>query len=199
MEHHPRAARRLGVAGLILAAAAVVAACGGGSTSSPAGTLAPASLLPSAGFCSSDSLTASIPTSVNGLTLQTTGANALVAYGVAAGPLYNLTAITADLGANPASTCVAGGADTQGQIQIIAYQFQGISSSAIQAEIEKLAKQADPNVTLANTTMGGKAVTTATYPGSHKAPVVAYVKGDTVYIIQSSDAATSTAAVQALP
>jgi hypothetical protein len=198
MELRPRRTSRARLAFLALAGAMLVAACGG-TTASPAGSGAVASVQPSAAFCSSDSLTATIPTKVNGITLVTTGANALVAYGVAAGPLYNLTAITADLGASPASTCVAGGADQDGQIQIIAYQFQGISSSAIQAEIEKVAKQADPNVTLANTTLGGKAVTTATFPGSQKAPIVAYVKGDTVYIVQSSDIATSTAAVQQLP
>ena len=198
MESRTRRARRVGVAGLALAGAVLLASCGGTSSSS-ASSVPPASLLPSAGFCSSDALTASIPTNVNGITLQTTGANALVAYGIAPGPLYNLTAITAALGANPGATCVAGGADTQGQIQIIAYQFQGISSSAIQAEMDNLAKQVDPKVTLANTTMGGKAVTTATFPSSQKAPVVYYIKGDTVYIIQSSDIATSTAAVQQLP
>ncbi len=182
-----------------LAGSVHIAAWGGGSTSSPAGSIAPASLLPSGGFCESPSLTASIPTKVNDVILVTTGANALVAYGVASGPLYNLTLMTSDLGANPGAVCVAGGADQDGKVQIIAAQFQGITTAAIQAEVEKMAKAADPNVALANTTMGGKQVTTATFPGSQEAPIVAYIKGDTVYYIEASDATLSAAAVQALP
>jgi hypothetical protein len=178
----------------------LVAACGGSSSSSPADSAgAVGSAAPGGGYCESASLTASIPTKVNDVVLQTTGANALVAYGVASGPLYNLTLMIGDLGTTPASTCVAGGADQDGKLQIIAAQFKGASSSAIQTEIEKVAKQADPNVALANVAMGGKQVTTATFPGSQVAPIVAYITGDTLYYIEASDATLSAAAVQALP
>ena len=62
-----------------------------------------------------------------------------------------------------------------------------------------MAKGVDPNVTLANTTIGGKSVTTATYPNSKTGPVIAYVTGDTLYLVQSSDPALAEDALKQLP
>ena len=56
-----------------------------------------------------------------------------------------------------------------------------------------------PQVELANTTIGGKSVTTATYPNSHTGPVVAYVTGDTLYLLQSSNPALVEDALKQLP
>ena len=82
-----------------------------------------------------------------------------------------LTVMIAGLGVSPAQVGVAAAADPGGQIQIAAGQFNGVSSAAIQTQVETVAKANDPNVTLANTTIGGKSVTTATYPSSHTGPV----------------------------
>jgi hypothetical protein len=103
------------------------------------------------------------------------------------------------LGVSPAQVAAAAAADSGGKIQIVAAQFSGASSSAIQTQIEAVAKQVDPNVTLANSTVGGKSVTTATFPGSHTGPVVAYITGDTLYLVQSSDPALTEDAVKQLP
>jgi hypothetical protein len=110
-----------------------------------------------------------------------------------------LTLMGVGLGVSPAQVGAAGAADTGGKIQIAAAQFSGVSSSAIQTQIEAVAKQVDPGVTLANTTIGGKSVTTATFPGSHTGPVVAYITGDTLYLVQSSDPALTEDALKQLP
>jgi hypothetical protein len=103
------------------------------------------------------------------------------------------------LGVSPTPVAAAAAADTGGKIQIVAAKFGGATSSAIQAQIEAVAKKVDPNVTIANATMGGKSVTTATFPGSHTGPVVAYITGDTLYLVQSSDPALTEDALKQLP
>ena len=72
-------------------------------------------------------------------------------------------------------------------------------SAAIQTQVETVAKQADPRSSLANTTIGGKSVTTATYPNTHTGPLVAYITGDTLYLLQSSNPALVEDALKQLP
>ena len=110
-----------------------------------------------------------------------------------------LTLFVAGLGVTPAQVGVAAAVDPDGKIQILAAEFNGVSSSAIQAQVEAVAKGVDPSVTLANTTIGGKSVTTATFPGSKTGPVISYITGDTLYLVQSSDPALAEDALKQLP
>ncbi len=199
--------RRLGAAGLVLTALVLVAACGGSSTS-PGVSSVPSIALPSGGdggsdgnggFASSKQLEATLPTNVNGVMLTTGSINVLQLYTTGNTALNTLTVFSAGLGTNPAQVAVAAAADPDGKIQIIGAQFQGQTSAAIQAEVETVAKQTDPNVVLANTTIGGKPVTTATFPNDHDGPTYTYVTGDTLYILQSADPALIEAALKQLP
>lgn len=185
--------------GAALVVAVIVAACGGSSTptgSAPTGGQ-PSGAVPS--FAESAALEATLPTSVGGVTLQTGSLNVLNLYLNGNTAANFLTVMIAGLGVSPAQVGVAAAADTGGQIQIAAGQFNGVSSAAIQTQVETVAKANDPNVTLANSTIGGKSVTTATYPNSHTGPVVAYVTGDSLYLLQSSNPALVEDALKQLP
>jgi ABC-type glycerol-3-phosphate transport system substrate-binding protein len=186
------------LAGAALALAVVAGACGGTTPtgSAPTGGL-PSVAIPS--FAESAQLEATLPTSVGGVTLQTGSLNVLNLYLNGNTAANFLTVMIAGLGVSPAQVGVAAAADSGGQIQIAAGQFNGVTSAAIQTQIETVAKAQDPNVTLANTTIGGKSVTTATYPNSHTGPVVAYVTGDTLYLLQSSNPALVEDALKQLP
>ncbi len=194
-------ARRLAAAGVVLAFAATVAGCGGSSASTGAPAL-PSVAAPSgdnSGFATSKQLEATLPTSVGGVTLTTGSLNVLQLYSSGNQTANFLTLMVTGLGVSPAQVGAAAAADPGGKIQIVAGQFNGVASSAIQAQVEAVAKQVDPNVTLASSTVGGKQVTTATFPGSHTGPVVAYITGDTLYLVQSSDPALTEDAVKQLP
>lgn len=198
--------RRLGAAGLVLTALVLLAGCGG-SSAPPAASSLPSIALPSGddgsdgngGFASSKQLEATLPTNVNGVMLTTGSINVLQLYTTGNTALNTLTVFSAGLGTNPAQVAVAAAADPDGKIQIIGAQFQGQTSAAIQAEVEKVAKQTDPNVVLASVTIGGKPVTTATFPNDHDGPTYTYVTGDTLYILQSADPALIEAALKQLP
>ena len=183
------------LAGGALVLAVIVAACGGSST--PSVGIPTAVAIPS--FAESAQLEATLPTSVGGVTLQTGSLNVLALYTGGNTAANFLTIMIAGLGVSPSQVGVAAAADTGGQIQIAAGQFNGVTSSAIQTQVETVAKAADPSVTLANTTIGGKSVTTATYPNSHTGPVVAYITGDTLYLLQSSNPALVEDALKQLP
>ena len=195
-------ARRLAAAGVVLAIAGAVAGCGGSSASTGASSL-PSVALPggsnAGGFATSKQLEATLPTSVGGVALTTGSLDVLQLYTTGNTAANTLTLFVTGLGVTPAQVAAAGAADSGGKIQIVAAQFNGVSSTAIQAQVEAVAKQVDPNVALANATIGGKSVTTATYPGSHTGPVVAYVTGDTLYLVQSSDPALVEDALKQLP
>lgn len=194
-------ARRLVAAGVAIVVALAAASCGG-SSASTGPTSAPSVALPSNGggdFATSKQLEATLPTTVGGVALTTGSLNVLQLYTTGNTAANILTLFVTGLGVSPAQVGVAGAADSGGKIQIIAAQFNGVTSTAIQAQVEAVAKKVDPGVTLANTTIGGKPVTTATYPGSHTGPVVAYVTGDTLYLIQSSDPALVEDALTQLP
>ncbi len=197
------AGRRVGLA-LVATLAVLVTACGGSSTP----TTAPSSAGPGisiapggsgADFAKSAKLEATLPTSVGGVTLQTGSINVLQQYTTGNQTTNLLTLMSAGLGVSPAQVGVAAAADTDGKIQILAAEFNGVSSSAIQAQVETVAKSVDPGVTLANTTIGGKSVTTATFPGSKTGPVISYITGDTLYLVQSSDPALAEDALTQLP
>ena len=198
--------RRLSAAGLTVAALLLVAGCGG-SASSSAPSTAPSVALPSGdgggdgntGFASSKALEATLPTTVGDVTLTTGSIDVLQLYTTGNTAANTLTVFSAGLGTNPAQVAVAGAVDPDGKIQIVAAQFKGVTSAAIQTEVETVAKQTDPNVVLANTTIGGKAVTTATFPNDHDGPTYTYVTGDTLYILQSADPALIEAALTQLP
>ena len=197
-------ARRRVLLGLAAAATIVVTACGGTSTatSPPSSTGPGASVAPGGSggdFATSAKLEATLPTTVGGVALQTGSINVLQLYTTGNATANILTLFTAGLGVSPAQVGVAAAADSDGKIQILAAEFNGVTSAAIQAQVEAVAKGVDPNVTLANTTIGGKAVTTATYPNSKTGPVIAYVTGDTLYIVQSSDPALAEDALKQLP
>ena len=185
------------------AAIAIIAgACGGSAATGSAGpTSVPSVALPSGGgdFATSAKLEATLPTSVGGVALTTGSINVLQLYTTGNTAANILTLFGTGLGVPPSQIGVAGAADSGGKIQIIAAQFSGVASTAIQAQVEAVAKQVDSKVALANTTIGGKPVTTATYPGSQTGPVVAYVTGDTLYLIQSSDPALVEDALKQLP
>jgi hypothetical protein len=190
--------------GLTVAFALVIAGCGGSSTAStppssagPGASGAPAGS--GGGFATSKQLEATLPTSVGGVTLTTGSLDVLQLYATGNQAANILTLMVTGLGVSPAQVGAAAAADSGGKIQIVAAQFSGASSSAIQTQIEAVAKQVDPNVTLANSTVGGKSVTTATFPGSHTGPIVAYITGDTLYLVQSSDPALTEDAVKQLP
>jgi hypothetical protein len=183
------------LAGAALVLAVIVGACGGSST--PSVVIPTAVAIPS--FAESAQLEATLPTSVGGVTLQTGSLNVLALYTTGNSAANFLTVMIAGLGVSPSQVGVAAAADSGGQIQIAAGQFSGVTSSAIQTQVETVAKAADPSVTLANTTIGGKSVTTATYPNSHTGPVVAYITGDTLYLLQSSNPALVEDALKQLP
>lgn len=194
------AGRRVGLA-LVATLAVLVTACGGSSTPTTApsitGSIAPGG---SGGdFATSAKLEATLPTSVGGVTLQTGSINVLQQYTTGNQTTNLLTLLIAGLGVSPAQVGVAAAADTDGKIQILAAEFNGVSSSAIQAQVETVAKSVDPGVTLANTTIGGKSVTTLTFPGSKTGPVISYITGDTLYLVQSSDPALAEDALKQLP
>ena len=199
--------RHLPAAGFALAALVAVAACSGSPTpSAPAGAssaAAPSGGGPvgsdNAGFGTSKALEATLPTTVGGATLTTGSINVLQLYTTGNTAANTLTLFGAGLGVSPAQAAVAGAADPDGKIQIVAAQFTGQTPAAIQAEAETIAKQADSKVVLANTTIGGKPVTTATYPNDHDGPTYWYVTGDTIYILQSGDPALIEDALKQLP
>lgn len=199
--------RRSVAAALGLTATLAIAACGG-SSASPASSSAPSIALPSgggavgsdnAGFGSSKALEATLPTTVGGVTLTTGSINVLQLYTTGNTAANTLTLFGAGLGVTPNQAAVAGAADPDGKIQIVAAQFVGQTSAAIQAEFGTLAKQTDPKVVLASTTIGGKPVTTATFPNDHDGPTYSYVTGDTIYILQSADPALIEDALKQLP
>jgi hypothetical protein len=183
------------------AIALIAGACGGSAATGSTGPTVPSVALPSGGgdFATSAKLEATLPTSVAGVALTTGSINVLQLYTTGNTAANILTLFVTGLGVSPAQVGVAGAVDSGGKIQIIAAQFNGVASTAIQAQVEAVAKGVDPNVALANTTIGGKPVTTATYPGSQTGPVVAYVTGDTMYLIQSSDPALVEDALKQLP
>lgn len=199
---------RSATAGLVLTALLLLVACGG-SSASPGASSGPSIALPSGGgdggsdgnggFASSKQLEATLPTNVNGVMLTTGSINVLQLYTTGNTALNTLTVFSAGLGTNPAQVAVAAAADPDGKIQIIGAQFQGQTSAAIQAEVETVAKQTDPKVVLASVTIGGKPVTTATFPNDHDGPTYTYVTGDTLYILQSADPALVEAALKQLP
>jgi len=190
------AARPPALVALIALAIAILTAACSGSTPTLAPSL-PAVTVPS--FAPDSTLEATLPTSVGGVQLLTASASAAQAYYASGTPLYGLTVLIAGAGAHPAQVGVAAAADTGGKIQIPAARFQGVETAAIQASVEALAKQADPNVTIKHETIGGKQVTTATYSGSQIEPIVAYVTGDTVYFVKASDQALVEDALRQLP
>jgi hypothetical protein len=199
MEFRSNHTWRIRGATLALATGLLLAACGGSSAPAASGA-APSAGGPVAGaFGSSAALTATIPTRVLTTILQTGGANAVALYTDPQGPSVLLATMAGDLKASPSSIFAAAGADQGGKIQIVAGQFQGVDSAALQAEVIKLAKGTDPNVVLTNPTIGGKPVTSAAFPGSQVGPTIAYIKGDTVYFVRSSDPALTEDAVKQLP
>jgi hypothetical protein len=115
------------------------------------------------------------------------------------GPTHGLTLLVSDLGISPAQVEVAAAADSAGKIQIVAATFGGVASAAIQAGLEKIAKQVDQSVTIALGTMGGKSIATYIFPESQLEPVVSYILEDTVYVITSSDQALIEDALGQLP
>lgn len=193
-------------AGLLLTAVVVLlAACAGSSAVSPAASAAPV-VTPggsddgNGGFAKSAKLEATLPTTANGVTLTTGSTNVLQLYTTGNATVNLLTTFSVDLGVPPAQIGAAAAVDaTGGTIQMVAGQFAGQTSAALQAEFEKVAKGVDPKVTLANTTIGGKQVTTATYPSSQTGPVIGYIIGDTIYITQSAVPATAEDAIKQLP
>ncbi len=193
-----RTRRTLG-ATMTLAVGLILAACSGSSAPATSGA-GPSAGGPVAGaFQSSAALTATIPTRVLTVILQTGGANAVVSFTDPQGPSVLLATMASNLKASPASVSVAAGADQGGKIQIVAGQFQGVDSAALQAEVVRLAKGIDPNVVLTDPTIGGKQVTSAAFPGSQVGPTIAYIKGNTVYFVKSSDPALTEDAVKQLP
>ena len=117
-----------------------------------------------AGFGTSKALEATLPTTVGGATLTTGSINVLQLYttgNTAANTLTLFGAASASARPRPRSPARP---NADGKIQIVAAQFTGQTPAAIQAQAETIAKQADSKVVLANTTIGGKPVTTATYP-----------------------------------
>jgi hypothetical protein len=188
----------VGVAIVVVLAAA---GCGGSSASAGPPSV-PTVALPSGGgggFATSKQLEATLPENVGGEVLNTGSIDVLQLYTTGNSAANVLTLFVTGLGVSPAQVGVAGAADSDGEIQIIAAQFNGVASTAIQAQVEAVAKGVDANVALASATIGGKPVTTATYPGSHTGPVVAYVTGDTLYLVQSSDPALVEDALKQLP
>jgi len=191
-------ARRF-AAGVLVGLAIVLSACGGSSPTPASGQVSLPPGSQNVEFAESAKLAATLPTNVGGVALQTGSLNVLQLYTSGNSAANILTLFVAGLGVSPAQVGVAAAADPDGKIQIIAAEFNGVTSSAIQAQAEAVAKSVDPNVTLANTTIGGKAVTTATYPNSHTGPVIAYITGDTLYLVQSSDPALAEDALTQLP
>ncbi len=107
------------------------------------------------------------------------------------------TTFSLDLNVPPAQI---GAVDaTGGTIQIVAGQFAALTSAALRAEAEKVATKTDPKVTLANTTIGGKQVTPATFLSSPLGPTISYITRDMICIIQSAVPATAEDALQQLP
>ncbi len=203
----PRAARaRRVLAGVLaLAAAGLIAACSSSAAVSPAASV-PVAVAPggsddgNGGFAKSAKLEATLPQTANGVALTTGSTNVLQLYTTGNQTVNVLTIFSSDLGVPPASIGAAAAVDaTGGTIEIIAAQFAGQTPAALQAEVEKYAKQVDPGVTLANTTIGGKSVTTATFPKSQAGPIIAYITGDTLYLIQSPVPATAEDALKQLP
>jgi hypothetical protein len=195
--------RRVGLA-LVAALAVLVTACGGSSTptTAPSSTGPGISTVPGGNggdFAQSAKLEATLPDSVGGVALQKGSLNVLQFYTGGNSAANILTLFIAGLGVTPAQVGVAAAVDPDGKIQILAAEFTGVTSEAIQAQVETVAKGIDPNVTLANTTIGGKPVTTATYPNSKTGPAIAYVTGDTLYLVQSSDPALAEDALKQLP
>jgi hypothetical protein len=182
----------------------VVTACGGTSTATtPPSSTGPGSSIAPGGsggdFAQSAKLEATLPKVVGGVPLVTGSINVLQQYTTGNQTTNLLTLLIAGLGVSPAQVGVAAAANPDGKIQILAAEFNGVTSSAIQAQVETVAKSIDPGVTLANTTIGGKSVTTATFPGSKTGPVISYITGDTLYLVQSSDPALAEDALKQLP
>jgi hypothetical protein len=189
----------------LVSAVALFAACGASTVATP-GASTPVVVNPGGsdaannGFAKSAKLEATLPQTANGVALTTGSTNVLQLYTTGNVALNLLTTFSADLNVPPAQIGAAAAIDaTGGTIQMVAGQFTGQTSAALQTEFEKVATTTDPKVTLANTTMGGKQVTTATFPGSQTGPVIGYITGDTIYITQSAVPATAEDAIKQLP
>ena len=205
--HHATVGRSV-AALLSISLVALVAACGGSSATAPAAS-APAVVSPGGspggsdtfgGFAKSAKLEGTLPQTANGVALTTGSLNVIQFYATGYTAANFLTVFSSALGVPPSQIGVAAAVDASGgTIEIIAGQFVGQTSAALQSEIEAYAKQTDPNVVLANTTIGGKSVTTATFPSSHAGPTISYITGDTIYLIQSPVPATAEDALKQLP
>ena len=196
-------ARRISAAGVLIAITLAAAGCGGSSTQGGTTTTSAAPPAPgSAGggdFAAADALAATLPKSVMGVPLVVTDATGVEIYANAAAPGYRLAQVLAALGVPATDVVAAAAADEGGKIQIISAVFKGTTAAAIQAALIAAAKGTDANVAIAETTIGGKPVTSATYPNSQVGPTSAYVTGDAAYVITSSDPALAEDALKQLP
>ena len=132
------------------------------------------------------------------MTLTTGSLNVLQLYSSGNQTANFLTLMVTGLGVSPAQVGAAAAADPGGKIQIVAGQFGGVASSAIQAQVEAVASRSSQRHP-GQLDGRRKQVTTATFPGSRTGPVVAYITGDTLYLVQSSDPALTEDAVKQLP
>jgi hypothetical protein len=193
---------RLAAAGLTLAALLLIAGCGSSTQGgTPMTSAAPAVSGSAAGgdAAEADALAATLPKTVVGVPLVVTDATGVEIYASAAAPGYRLAQIYAALGVPATDVVAAAAADQGGKIQIMSAAFKGATAAAIQAALVAAAKGTDANVAIAQTIIGGKPVTSATYPNSQVGPTLAYVTGDVAYVITSSDPALAEDALKQLP
>ncbi len=192
---HRRSLTLVLAAGLV---AAVAAACGSsaspGASSSPASSPA-ASGTAATGAAAAAKLAASLPTTVNGVKLQAT---AMTGTQLAGQPGFaELVQGLNNLFKTPDDLVAAKATDPTGasDLQIMALQLVGEDAGRLGLWMSNwTASLTGANVTQTNL---GKPVTMVTQPG--KAPIYYYVKGDTVYMVQTADKAMAQAALTALP
>ena len=211
---HPRFRVGAAAAAVLL----LVAACGSSaSTPTPAPTPAPTpppaassaaalpSGLPAGSFGLPDmhqapDLEAEIPGDVNGVTLTKLSFNGA---GMASlgGSSEEFMAVLGTLGKTPADFTAAVATDMGGgSLDVSAIRIAGVDANALYQAFAADVKTNTPNVQLSQVSLGGRTVTKGVDPSdSSGGAQYVYTKGDTLFVVSTTDEGLATAAIQKLP
>ena len=207
---HPRFRVGAAAAAVLL----LVAACGSSaSTPTPAPTPAPtptpaassAAALPAGSFGLPDmhqapDLEAEIPGDVNGVTLTKLSFNGA---GMASlgGSSEEFMAVLGTLGKTPADFTAAVATDMgTSSLDVSAIRIAGVDANALYQAFAADVKKNTPNVQLSQVSLGGKTVTKGVDPSDTSGGAqYVYTKGDTLFVVSTTDEGLATAALQKLP
>lgn len=193
----------------------IAAACSSGASSTPTPTPTPtpeptpsgSSVLPS-GFPvgsfdlnGDPSLAATLPGSVGGYTLQTFSmrGDMFMNSGTVSDPSFQK--FLDSVGASLSDVSVAVGSATAGTdvFTIVAFRVAGASASALQQEFLGALSTSGQVSGWGTQSIGGKSVSVATNTGSEGGDLYAYVTGDTLYYIVTTNSSLAEQGLSQLP